>query len=247
MSQKNFQSAKIALLKMITTETFENNRLPSEATLAKKLRVSIVTLRQALSLLAAEGYITKRQGLGNFVHESALNQHMRTDLTYCVENLLLISGYQVQIEALANGQVPATKEESVDLKIGEGSNLLQLQILTRADGKPAALEIHRIPMHHLKQELPNGLEVLKLEEFLWDYCERELAHEMTSWIPTLVDKRFSTLFDLTQGSAMLYWEELLYDTDDTPVCHTYTYFNPNIIKPRSLRKWNFGPRLDEKL
>jgi DNA-binding GntR family transcriptional regulator len=172
---------------------------------------------------------------------------MRTDLTYCVENLLLISGYQVQIEALANGQVPATKEESVDLKIGEGSNLLQLQILTRADGKPAALEIHRIPMHHLKQELPNGLEVLKLEEFLWDYCERELAHEMTSWIPTLVDKRFSTLFDLTQGSAMLYWEELLYDTDDTPVCHTYTYFNPNIIKPRSLRKWNFGPRLDEKL
>lgn len=99
MSQKNFQSAKIALLKMITTETFENNRLPSEATLAKKLRVSIVTLRQALSLLAAEGYITKRQGLGNFVHESALNQHMRTDLTYCVENLLLISGYQVQINS----------------------------------------------------------------------------------------------------------------------------------------------------
>jgi DNA-binding GntR family transcriptional regulator len=70
---------------------------------------------------------------------------------------------------------------------------------------------------------------------------------MTTWIPTVVYEHFSTLFGLALGSAMLYWEELLYDTDDTPVCHTYTFFNPKIIKPRSLRKWNFGPRLDEKL
>ena len=247
MSQKNFQSTKTTLLKMISTETFPDNRLPSEAALAKKLRVSIVTLRQALSLLAAEGYITKRQGLGNFIHESALDRRMRTDLSYCVENLLRISGYTVSIETLSSQEVPSTDEELSMLKLAEPASLLQLEIVSKADSRPAALEIHRIPMSYLLQALPEKLDVPKLEDFLWEYCERELAHEMTTWLPTLADARLSTLFGVKENTPMLYWDEILYDTGDRPVCHTATYFNPEIIQPRSLHKWNYGPRIDEGL
>jgi GntR family transcriptional regulator len=44
-------------------------RLPSEEALASRYRVGLPTLRQALSVLQAEGLIEKRHGRGNFIRE----------------------------------------------------------------------------------------------------------------------------------------------------------------------------------
>jgi len=43
------------------------SRLPRERDLAQKLKVSLVTLREALSFLTWEGWIERRQGSGNYV------------------------------------------------------------------------------------------------------------------------------------------------------------------------------------
>lgn len=43
------------------------NRLPSETTLAEEHRVSVPTVRQAMSVLRAEGLIESRQGIGTYV------------------------------------------------------------------------------------------------------------------------------------------------------------------------------------
>ena len=50
---------------MMKDNAFEDNKLPSEPLLAQKLGISLVTLREALLMLALEGYITKRHGSGN--------------------------------------------------------------------------------------------------------------------------------------------------------------------------------------
>ncbi|HWL52316.1 MAG TPA: GntR family transcriptional regulator [Chthoniobacteraceae bacterium] len=43
------------------------DRLPSERLLARKFEVSLPTLREALALLAQEGWIKRRQGSGNYI------------------------------------------------------------------------------------------------------------------------------------------------------------------------------------
>ncbi|MFD4178538.1 GntR family transcriptional regulator [Streptomyces anulatus] len=45
------------------------DRLPSEAALAGRFRVSLPTIRQALGVIQAEGLVEKRHGLGNFVRQ----------------------------------------------------------------------------------------------------------------------------------------------------------------------------------
>ncbi len=45
------------------------DRLPSEAALAERFRVSLPTIRQALSVIQAEGLVEKRHGRGNFVRQ----------------------------------------------------------------------------------------------------------------------------------------------------------------------------------
>ena len=56
------------LRRLITAGTYvPGERLPSEARLSDRYRVSTPTLREALELLRAEGLIEKFQGRGNFV------------------------------------------------------------------------------------------------------------------------------------------------------------------------------------
>lgn len=66
------------LFKMITEGEFsENDRLPSEPELAKDLKVSRSTLRQALTLLQDDGLIKIIRGKGNFItkDEHDINTH----------------------------------------------------------------------------------------------------------------------------------------------------------------------------
>lgn len=245
MSQRNFQDTKKKLLKIISSQHFPNNRLPSEAKLAKQLKVSIVTLRQALSIMASEGYLTKRQGLGNFVHQSALDLSMRTDITYCVENLLLISGYKVGIKHISTQRLAASPEELKIFPLEETTFMLTLELLYLADGHPAALEIHRVPETLFVRELPDDLTIQVFDKFLLHYCDKELAHEITSWLPGLMNKDQTALLDCAIDTPFLSWDQWIYDTSDDAVSHTTTSFNPKWVQPKSLRKWNFGPRLDD--
>src|SRR5690242_10859428 len=56
-----------------------DNRLPSETALAERFRVSPITLRNALSMLRAEGLIESRHGIGTFVRESHRLQRRSRD------------------------------------------------------------------------------------------------------------------------------------------------------------------------
>ncbi|MFC9601978.1 GntR family transcriptional regulator [Streptomyces niveus] len=58
------------LRRLITTGTWPvGERMPAEAELAARYRVSTPTLRMSLELLQSEGLIEKRHGIGNFVRQ----------------------------------------------------------------------------------------------------------------------------------------------------------------------------------
>ncbi|MGB6162479.1 MAG: GntR family transcriptional regulator [Pseudonocardiaceae bacterium] len=52
-----------------TGELHPGQRLPAETTLVERFRISLPTIRQALSVLRAEGLIESRHGIGTFVKE----------------------------------------------------------------------------------------------------------------------------------------------------------------------------------
>lgn len=66
------------LRRLITAGTWPvGERLPAEAELAARYRVSTPTLRMSLELLQSEGLIEKRHGIGNFVHAAGATYRVR--------------------------------------------------------------------------------------------------------------------------------------------------------------------------
>lgn len=58
------------------------------------LGVSRATVREALSILCREGFVSKRHGIGNLVNRSVLDTPMRFDLERGLRRMLEDAGYQ---------------------------------------------------------------------------------------------------------------------------------------------------------
>lgn len=125
----------------ITTGSIKpGERLPSEAGLAARYRVSTVTLRRALAVLQGEGLVEKIHGKGNYV------RHPRRKIMYvggwgtldpwtAAEPTLRIT--------VRSTTVPASVHLTTLLKVPTGSPLAEYSCLSLEQGSPHGLA--RIP------------------------------------------------------------------------------------------------------
>lgn len=240
-ASNNFQSVKRALLKMCSTTEFPENRLPSEADLAKMLRVSIVTVRKALTVLETEGYILKRHGIGNFVLASALDPTMRIDLTYDMISLLETSGFSVvEKEVKAPRLIPGPCGLRERLNLSPQTHMLSLDYLFRADGEVVIIERFYMPETAVQRE-PQQADLQRFDTFVWRCCQLELQHSINTWRPLAAGGDVQTILSLSPGQPLISWEQTIYDIHDIPVCGADVFFHPERMNMRSLFKWNFTP------
>ena len=125
MARTNYSTylaIKRRILDIFRSEKFENNKLPPESQLAKRLGISLVTLREALLMLALEGYITKRHGSGNYIHPSALDYENRS---YYFMECLKRDGFEPSLEILEQTYIPADERLAGFLRISPGDRLLR--------------------------------------------------------------------------------------------------------------------------
>ncbi|MEU5372101.1 GntR family transcriptional regulator [Streptomyces sp. NPDC005951] len=127
----------------ITTGSIKpGERLPSEAGLAARYRVSTVTLRRALAVLQGEGLVEKIHGKGNYV------RHPRRKIMYvggwgtldpwtAAEPTLRIT--------VRSTTVPASVHLTTLLKVPTGSPLAEYTCLSLEQGSPRGLACIYIP------------------------------------------------------------------------------------------------------
>ncbi|WP_406735176.1 GntR family transcriptional regulator [Streptomyces sp. NBC_01108] len=117
-------------------------RLPSEAGLASRYKVSTVTLRRALAVLQGEGLVEKIHGRGNFVRRprrkimyvggwGTLDPWTATEPTVCV--------------TVRSTTVPASAHLTTLLKVPTGSPLAEYSCLSLEQGSPHGLARIYIP------------------------------------------------------------------------------------------------------
>ena len=240
MSRTNYSAymaIKNQILEIFKTETFEKNKLPSEAALAERLGISLVTLREALLMLALEGYITKRHGSGNYVHPSTLDYENRS---YYFEECLRKDGYDTEIRLTKQLWVPAGEEIAAALHIKPDDRLLQNHIVYLADGKPAILTVGHIPEKLLVRKDVERMSFAKVHVLIHDYCQRDLAHSLNEYLPMGLPKALSGLFQLPEGTPIISSKQVFYDIADEPVLYNDHYFYPDVYKVKTLQNWDLG-------
>jgi GntR family transcriptional regulator len=135
--------------------------LPSERDLAKRLDLSRVTVRKAISGLVVDGLLTQRHGAGTFVAERIIKSFSR--LTGFTDDLRA-RGLKPRVKFLERGVGEVTPEEAMALNLSPGANVIRLRRLRFADDKPLALELTVVPQsviedpHAIKLSLYDALE-----------------------------------------------------------------------------------------
>ncbi|MEM3658138.1 MAG: GntR family transcriptional regulator [Candidatus Hadarchaeum sp.] len=112
--------------------------LSSEDALCESFHVSRTTLRAALSILASEGLIYRKQGRGTYVAEPQFEQFLPQLLSFSEE--MKQKGLHPGAQVLKVKNIPADEQLAKKLRIQCGEPVTMIKRLRFADSEPIGIQ-----------------------------------------------------------------------------------------------------------
>jgi GntR family transcriptional regulator len=189
-----------------------DTRLPPERQLAAHFQVSLMTVRQALAELAAEGWVERVPGRGTFVRRPRVE--MGPSLTSFTEDMrrrrLTPSSRLIGFDT-----VPADERVAAELDAAAGSDVVVVERLRFADGEPMCHELAYLPV-----QLRAILESANLENSIHEVLA-EAGVVLTSAVrrvrAVVAPARECRLLDLQPDSPALEITDTFYDARNRPM------------------------------
>ena len=118
-------------------------RLDNQRQLAQSFGVTLMTLRQALDVLARDGLITRRHGLGTFVAPPPVDYDILQFRTLAGD--LSAVGEDVATRFLRSRFGRADRRVAQELSLAEGARMFVLERLRLVDGQPLSFQVSHLP------------------------------------------------------------------------------------------------------
>ena len=220
---------KDAIIHMIMTEEFENNKLPSESKLAERFGVSVAVVRDALLLLREECVVTKKHGSGNYFNRSALENAARVDQFRGFMKLVEGQGYKATDSVSPARIIKPDERMQRILKLGPEEDIVYCERTIFADGNKAIHCSNYLPRRHFKrqpteEDLKKSLFTVFEELFL-----KELAYGQLSFLPYLAKPEDEEKIGIREGCPVILMEEVYYSLGDIPMAFSGNLFNDDYI------------------
>lgn len=190
--------------------------LPSERVMCEQLKVSRVTLRQALDALTEQGLVSRRQGAGTFIASHI--EHALTSLTG-FSQILRAQGYEPSTSWLEQRLRPAQGEEVLRLGLSPESTVASLIRLRRADSRVMAFERAVLP----ERFVPTPTEV---GDSLYAYLDARgtpVVRALQYFRAANLSERMADYLGMTVGEAILRVVRVGYTIDGSAIELTETY------------------------
>jgi GntR family transcriptional regulator len=187
--------------------------LPGELELAREYRVSRVTIRAALKLLAQDKLILRQRGRGTFVRQGE-GQAAGPPLLGLLENLVSM-GLKTTVRVLELGSVPAAPDVAQALRIAPGE-LVQRAVRVRSHrGGPVSHITTFVPLAVAKfqRRLLADKPMLQLLEA----SGVKVAGAEQTVSAKLADPKIATLLEVEVGAPLLAVTRIVHDRAGRPV------------------------------
>ncbi|SEL37710.1 transcriptional regulator, GntR family [Carnobacterium iners] len=143
--------------------------IPDQISLAKEFRVSRMTMKKALDILAMEGLIYRQRGSGTFVMKTALLNQQDSAVNEYEGLTKQLSGKKVTSKVIEFNVEFPSEEIMKHLMIKKKQPVYKLVRLRVVDGNPYVLEHTYMPV-----DLAVGLTEEILEQSIYRYIHEEL-------------------------------------------------------------------------
>lgn len=192
----------------------QGDQLPNEQEMSEKFRVSRATIREAYRGLIESGYLVSKQGAGTFV-ASRPQQHS-LDLNISYTEMIRAAGYSPSIVVL-NVKIRAAGEvDAKHLSISEEDEVIEVERLRLADGKPVVYSVDRVPASIIPEsERKDGF-----GESLYGLLRRLSRGPRNGRAlikPVLAEGKPAKYLQASVGSPLLHFDETDFDKSGIPV------------------------------
>lgn len=189
--------------------------LPSERELARRLKLSRMTVRRSLEELESDNVIERRQGSGTYVLPRRLEQTVDRVLGFTDEARSL--GFTPGNRLLEARQVAADQQVAENLRIAKGDEVLYIARLRTADDEPLAIQVAylspRLKAFPLERLLREG----SLYKILATHYGIELVRARQTISARLATRRERQLLTITRDVPVLALERTTYDAHGHPI------------------------------
>lgn len=192
--------------------------MPTEAELEAVYGVSRSTVRKAMELLAAEGYVDIRQGRGTLVKDFSARQ----DYTHVnsVTETLKKRGYEVTTRRLHLEKCRVPERAAGRLALQQSDWVVHVQRIQEADGNPVCFMENYIP-YHLAEGLEKETGIVSLYRFLEENYGFEIERTKDVIAAATADFYEAEILSVPVGTAMLQVERVCYSPSGEPICLDY--------------------------
>ncbi len=212
------------------------SRLPSESFLCEEFGVSRATIRTALTHLAGDGLVIRKQGDGTYVNQRIQGVQTNSGLREFGE-LIEKNGYTCAIFPVSIQKRPASSMETKELTIRPGESVVELKRLFYANQKPVIYVINLIPESLLERPLSEIDGELPIREILQLYCHQNIAYALSEVSACLAEGLVADVLHLQPQSSLLKIHICFYDVDNVPIVSGESYFDDTVLKLRLVQAW----------
>lgn len=204
----------------------EDDRLGSEQDISREYNVSRITVRKAFEILADEGYVTKRQGIGTFVSAKKVNNFNEGQARGFTE-MCMQDGNVPSSELISVGWVSNVPSISRHLQVPEEDPVLRVLRVRKYDGVPVMVE---------DGYFPKRFSYLMSEDLCGSTFEifRKHGTEPTHF-SKIVGICYATKFEaqkleVRERQALLLQKDITYDQNGEVIHYTKLVINPERYK-----------------
>jgi GntR family transcriptional regulator len=180
-------------------------KLPNEQALADRYAVSRATVREAVLGLLEAGYVTRRHGSGTYVADPPRGRHA-LDTTVSYTAMIRDAGMRPGERVLGRDARPATDAECERLGLNADEEVVEVERLRLADGRPVIYSLDRIPRALLGAAEPDGSLYAALES-----AGHRVVRATAQLRPMFADVRLATLLGLERGTPLLHIDQTDHD------------------------------------
>jgi GntR family transcriptional regulator len=199
-------------------------QLPPEPQLAGELGVSRPTLREALRSLQDEGLVTRSRGAGTFLsHRPRLRNNL--DVNFGVSDAIRQAGMEPGYRGAVTSIEAASAAERERLSLGAGEQVVLVERVRTADGRPVVFTRDILPVR-LLEDRPEVIQRLASGS-VYDIMERDLGlvihHGVASFAPVRASKLLASKLCVSRGTLLLYLSQVDYDQEGRAILSSHEH------------------------